>query len=497
MIGVRQAFGKDEFMKLYPKKLLTLLLAGLLALSSVGCATGGDDPADTLSAGDTTAIVEDETKYVPDIEKTDYDCEFVITGSGNIRKWSFAEEDSKGDPFQDSIYERALKIRDHLGVTLVEVDAGSWTEYSASVLRTIQAGDDAYQLIATQTYEGVPALMSSGAMYDFAELEGINLDAPYWAFDYMEGLTIQDQYLLGYNDYCLAATFCMVFNQDLTEHYSLTAPYNDVVNKTWTLDKMISFVSTVSQDNGDNVWDENDTYGITGWGWTDLIAFVQSSDMRIVDRDEDGDYMIAYSKNNEKTLALLEKLDSVYQANYSYFWTPYTSRDGKELQFGSGKSLVQLMQTTDLTKLRSETVRFGILPYPLYDEKQAEYSTLNWNGNIMVPSTVKNPLMVGQTIELLAYYSEPVKVAYFEDLLGSKLADSPEDAEMLEIIWSSQVSDAGVITANLGNRTIDYMLYMVPQLCRDGVGTYSSFLKKYERSSNNLLDRFFHPRTKT
>ena len=491
--GVQQAFGKDKFMIFSPKKLTALLLAGLLAFSAIGCARSEGDSADTRPSEDSHAVSEEDTRYTPDIEKTNYDCEFVITGSGNIRAWSFADEDSKGDPFQDSIYERALKIQDHLGVTLVEVDAGSWTEYSANVLRTIQAGDDAYQLISTQTYEGVPALMSSGAMYDFAELEGINLDAPYWAFEYMEGLTIQDQYLLGYNDYCLAATFCMIFNKDLADHYSLKAPYEDVVNKTWTLDKLISFVSTVSQDNGDNVWDENDTYGITGWGWTDLIAFVQSSDMRIVDRDEDGDYMIAYSKNNEKTLALLEKLDSIYQAEYSYFWTPYSPRDNKKVEFGSGKALVQLMQTTELTNLRSETVRFGILPYPMYDEKQDGYSILNWNGNIMVPSTVKNPLMVGETLELLAYYSEPVKIAYFEDLLGSKLADSPEDAQMLEVIWSSQISDAGVITANLGNRTIDYMLYMVPQLCRDGVGSYSSFLKKYEKSSNNLLRRFFNP----
>ena len=136
----------------------------------------------------------------------------------------------------------------------------------------------------------------------------------------------------------------------------------------------------------------------------------------------------------------------------------------------------------------------GVLPYPMFDESQGEYSCLNWNGNLMVPSTVKNPLMVGQTIELLAYYSEPVETAYFEDLLGTKLADAPEDAKMLEIIWASQVSDPGVITANLGSRTIDYLLYMVPQLCRDGIGSYSSFLKKYETASNRLLRQFFDPK---
>lgn len=174
-------------------------------------------------------------------------------------------------------------------------------------------------------------------------------------------------------------------------------------------------------------------------------------------------------------------------------WSPFSPRDGKEIEFGSGQALVQLTPTVDLVLLRGETVRIGVLPYPMFDESQGEYSCLNRNGNIMVPSTVKNHLMVGQTIELLAYYSEPVETAYFEDLLGTKLAHAPEDAKMPEIIWASQVSDPGVITASLGNRTIDYLLYMVPRLCRDGIGSYTSSLKKYETASNRLLDRFFNP----
>ena len=196
-------------MKLQPKKLIALLLAGLMTLSVTACAQSNESTNEDRTQS--TTVQEEsgeETKYDPGIEVTNYDCEFVITGSGYIRKWSFAEENSAGDPFQDAIHERALKIQDHLGVTLVDVDSGSWTEYSANVLRTIQSGDDAYQMVATQTYEGVPALMSSGAMYDFAELDGVNLDAPYWSFEYMDGLTIQDQYLLGYNDYCLADNGC-------------------------------------------------------------------------------------------------------------------------------------------------------------------------------------------------------------------------------------------------------------------------------------------------
>ena len=479
-------------------RITAFLLAGIMLLSVTACATDGDGEETQAGLG-TAAVTESDTGFKPDIEKKSYDCDFVITGVGNVRGWALAEvdrEDSTGDPLEDAIYERSIRVKDHLGVNLIEVDAGDWITYAGNVLRTVQAGDDAYQMVSTSTYQGIVELMSSGAMYDFADFDAVNLDAPYWAFDYMDGLTIQDKYLLGYNDFCLSDTFCMVLNKDLMEEYTLKAPYEDIRNMKWTLDSFTTYVSKVSRDNGDNKWDEQDVYGITGWGWTDLIAFTQASGLRIVDRDEDDVYQIAYEMNQEKTLDLLEKLSKVYDAEYSYFWTPFSEREGITVPFGSGRTLIQMMNTSALPGLRGETVRFGVLPYPMYDEAQDAYKNLNWNGNIMVPSSIKNPDMVGETIELLAYYTAPVKTAYFEDLLGSKLAEAPDDAEMLDIIWESIVSDAGVITSNISNNAVDHFLYLVPNICRDGTGTYSSYVKSRIKLANKGLDNFFNPRTR-
>ena len=482
-------------MRFRPKKLLALLLAGLMLFSATACGQS-DESEETKAPPDTEAVTEADTGYKPDIEKTDYACDFIITGNGNIRSWAIADEDSTGDPFQDAIYERAIRVKDHLGVTLVDVDAGSWTEYAGNVIRTVQAGTDEYQLVSTHVYQGVVELLSSGGMLDFTELDGVNLDAPYWDMAYMEDLTIGDKYLAGYNDFCLSEPFCMIFNKDLTEEYNLNAPYQEVRDMKWTLDKMISFVSTISRDNGDNVWNEQDTYGISSGGWVDFIGFVQSSDMKIVAKDSEGTYQIAYDDNNEKTLALLETLCEVYDAEYSWFSSPHTEREGKGIGFGSGRVLLSMTTTAGLTNLRGEALRFGVLPYPLYDEDQDAYHSLNWNGIIAVPSTVRNRQMVGETLELLAYYTNPVKVAYYEDLLGTKLADAPDDAEMLEIIWDSQISDAGLITANLLFPSMDYLLYLVPNICREGIGTYSSYLKKYMKPVNKALDNFFNPRRK-
>ena len=56
-------------MKFQPKKLLALLLAGLMSLSAVSCATA-DDPEDTKDPYATEDTVEEETGYMPEAATT-------------------------------------------------------------------------------------------------------------------------------------------------------------------------------------------------------------------------------------------------------------------------------------------------------------------------------------------------------------------------------------------------------------------------------------------
>jgi hypothetical protein len=165
------------------------------------------------------------------------------------------------------------------------------------------------------------------------------------------------------------------------------------------------------------------------------------------------------------------------------------------LKFGKGQTLFFTTAAGSLASLRNETVRFGVLPIPLYEAKQADYRSFSWNGVLMVPSVFDgNPNMVGDTVELLAYYTAPVKKAFYEDLLGTKLAEAPDDAEMLEIVWATQVTDVAMVTADIDGMT--NMLYMAPQLCISGIETFSSYIKANAKKANKALDRLFNPRVR-
>lgn len=469
-------------------RMLALLLCLFTLLGTVAC--GNADGETDTTAGENVSETEGETEYKPDIAVKDYGEDFNIVIGGTYSRDNIAIEDMediKAGDLETAVYERGIKIKDHLGVNLVHQDAGDWIAYAANVSKTVQAGDDSYQLVLTHVYQGLTDLVTSNALYDMGELDAINLNAPYWASDLMEEVKVEDKYLLGYNDFCLSAVKLVVFNKDLMKEYNLTEPYGDVRNKTWTLDRLISMASTVSADDGDGKWTENDTYGISGWGWVPLISLVTSSDMKIVDRNDVGDFVIAYENNSEKMIDLIEKVTGMYNADYSYFWR---SIGGTPLNFAHGNSLFQLYDSGELIKFREEDLRFGVLPYPLWDEKQTEYKSLNWNGMMGVPGAIRNTDMVGEVLELMGYYTADVKVAYYEKLLGTKLAEAPDDAEMLDIVWASQVSDVGIIACN-SSGSMDALVYMLPKMCESGRNNFASYMKSNGKGAQRGLDRVF------
>ncbi len=257
----------------------------------------------------------------------------------------------------------------------------------------------------------------------------------------------------------------------------------------WTLDQLMSMASNVAVDNGDNVWDAKDTYGITGWGWVPLIDFITASDLQIVSLDENDNYVIAYENNSEKMINLIDKIFTMYEADYTHFWKS-VPEPNTTVNFADGTTLFQFFASPSLVSLREEDIKFGVLPYPLYDEKQTSYKTLNWNGLMGVPGSIKNPAMVGEVIELLAYYTAPVKTAYYEDLLGQKIADAPDDAEMLNVIWNTQVTDVGIITCN-SSGAMDNLVYMIPKMCESGNNNFASYMRTNKKAAQRNLDKVF------
>jgi hypothetical protein len=273
----------------------------------------------------------------------------------------------------------------------------------------------------------------------------------------------------------------------MMKEYNIKEPYALVDNQKWTLDQFISIVSTVSKDNGDGQWNELDTYGLTGWCGTYMTSFLVASGLNVVERDPDTDtYYLAYTKHAEKLGDLTDKLIAMGNSEYAYLSGIGTHTD---IDFTNGTSLFQFYDAADLAILRSSSVRFGVVPFPKWDEAQEDYRCLSMNGMMCVPSVIKNPAMVGRVLELLGYYTAPVKVAFYEDLLGSKMSEAPDDARMLELIWDHQVFENALIAYE--NTGLSDAFYLMAHQVSAGQNTLSSKLKSLEKQVNNSLKNFY------
>ena len=479
-------------MKSVTIKVLALLLAALMVLPMLAACGDTGETTDTTGGSQTEATTEKQ----PAVAKKEYDEEFTVIYCADTfnKGYFFIEEEDRqpGNDMDDKVYERMLQVEEYLGVDIIAENGGTFQEYTTPLKNAISAGDDAYQMVMTHVYMEVANLITSNYFRDFQDFESLQLEEEYWNYGLMDDLSINDKMYCGYNDFCLANCYLIGFNKDMVAEYSSTIGdlYQQVRNKEWTIEKLVEYTSLVSRDNGDGNWDDQDTYGFACHAWVPLVSFQHAADIPIVKEGADGEFYVSPMVDNaERIVALDELIYSFMNAESTYTWNPF---DGKpQLNLKSGRVMFEIVNNYSLVSTKEEDVKVGVLPYPKWDNAQAEYKTLSWNGVLGIPTTVQNEDLVGDVIEMLAWYSEPVCTAFYETLLGSKVADAPEDVEMLNIVWAGQVSDMGLVFSS-SSANMDRLLYaLAHHVSVSGTPAYATYYKQNQKSAERMLNRMF------
>lgn len=446
--------------------------------------TGGEDETGT-GEGETDIPVTP-----PPIEKTNYEADFQFLIMDDIFRtdYFYASEQTQ-EVMNNAIFTRQEEVYNHIGVTILGKPHHDYTQYKTDFEVSIKAGDNMYQSCLTHVTMDIAAMVTTGLLADYNDFDKINLDQPYWNSELMNSLAINDEIYLGYGDFCLASTYVIAYSKTLLDKYCGTALgdstiYDIVNNKQWTLDKMIELASMSFSDTVPGTKDPKEVYGISGLMWVPAISFVHASGLNICEYNSAKnkyEFTFTNAAKTKKMEELVSKMKELYAAEYSYFWGPFEAAStdpSKQVTLKGNNTLFSLTGTYGLMDLVDNNVEdFGVLPYPMWDEAQGEYRHLSWNGYIAIPhnvSIVSDDQMVGETLELLGYYSKPVTEAFYEKLLGAQISESPDDADMLKIVWNTQVSDYGMAYSSYGSKNMDTILYGLPQ-CVLGVNSYSTF----------------------
>ena len=424
-------------------RLLTRISAGFLALlmlSMTACGSVETETTAVTAAAETVPVETEETRPPHGLPETDFEgAPFRISCFGDEDQVPYLQPaESIGEAVNDAIYNRNSMLMDEYNFVFETISYGTdFNKHTKDISALVLAGEDAYEMI----YGHVVGTCNNAIIGDYMnmyDLPYLNFDAPWWPAQSVDEMTIFDcMYTIACNaTYSqLASAKVVFFNKDLADQYGLEDPYELVRNGEWTIDKLISMSEGIYQDtNGDGVRDVEDVYGYTTIPMQN--GFFVSCNTPILSPTDDGGKEITVM--TERTVSLVEKLYSWYYESGNVFLTVTDLKDPGYCAnvFAAGKAAMTFGKLHHASEYyRESDVSYGILPQPKYDTAQEQYSIFACPSLFSVPITCQNTELAGLVFEAMTYYGYyDVIPVYYETTLQGKIADAPEDVEMLEII---------------------------------------------------------------
>lgn len=464
-----------------------ILAACILAGALVSCGSDSNtpvNPTDTNAATDTAVVTEAAAK--PEIPSADYGGKEVkLQGFQVYYAPPLYAEEENGDAYNDVLYQRIAKTEEYLNIDLTFDDSIGVGDVATVVQNSVAAADDAIQLVLSHDMTGNSKLVSQNLCYDMMAIESIDLNRDYWKLSAYDMLAVNGHIYLTKPAFIIPSVGCFTFNKAMLAEYDIEEPYQDVIDGKWTLDKMAEMSKIVTKDlNGDGTMDANDTYGfVCGADWQ-LNAFIFSLGSSVTDLDDNGKIVLSLDTPHSA---------EVYTALHEFFNNSGDAWFGGGVDMKSGRCLFAQTTTKALDNLRDCEVEYGVVPYPKWDEAQERYNGYDISSFISIPSSVSDPEMVGQTLEMLNFYSrELVLPTYYDISLNTKSVRDEESIQMLDIIFNDIYCDAGRTYFGLDNGAMFNLVYSVSHhVYTKKTGDIASHFAKNQKSAQKCIDNFY------
>ncbi len=494
----------------------TLALTALLAAVAVmtACGDASTDQGKTTDAVTTTpSVIETETMddRLPSTLPSDLDL-----GGETINVWYFTKNsdaaerfldlqgDAEGDIVEVALYDRNVAIEEQLNITFNYVDPGIESgNVGTEVRKLLMAADTTYDLYSLIQWNST-ALALEHCFLNVTDLPHLDLGQPWWSKSYMEALSIGHNnvfFLAGDISIDMIRTIAaMYFNKNIFQNIydSSDILYEEVLNGTWTFDKMLTYAESAYQDvNGDSKVNKDDIYGLITNSFNNMDAFTFGMGATLTRRDADN--MPYMTVGEEHNVNLYNKLYTMIAETPSCVMNSDGANPTLDnvQYFASGNALFLPGFLYTSENLRAMDNDYGIIPFPKYDEQQENYySTVHDIATLFcLPTTCTKIDAVCATLEAMAYYSyyevtpiyyeTALKTKYTRDDLSSQIIDIIHDTSMTDIAYgySSSFNNMGQIMRSLAvNKTKDYASYYAKQE-KATVKACEKFITKFEESA--------------
>ncbi len=481
-------------MKAFKQTVSLLLLASLLtACGSTG--EGPDTTAQPITPDDTTAPVDPAGR--DDLPALDFGGEdFVISVEdygAYTGKDVFVEEQT-GDVVDDAIFQKNRAVSERLNVNLVfEPITHMWDDrnnYLTAIRTTVMAGDAAYDVLHGLGYF-LPSFTAEGILQDMSGLPYIDLDKKWWNSGFMDAATVDGKYYFVTGDISLTTIrnmFCFFVNFDLYDKLGVKEDlYGLVYDGKWTVDAAGAIAKQYYADlNGNTARDRDDQYGILFYANNQATGFFESCGVDMID-NRGGKFDFVYG--NEHNVEVVEKLQKLYWENEGvYYDNAKESETVTDSPFRRGNVLMTGGWLMHADSWRELNFRYGVLPYPKFDEDQENYRTTTLTSFTVfsLPADCKDPERAAAVLEAMASESwRSVTPAYFETALKVKYASDDDTVKMFDLIRDNISYDFGYIFTLAMNGISDKFKSTVNN---SGLPGWASTVAGFETSAKASLD---------
>ncbi|MBE6561328.1 MAG: hypothetical protein E7662_09380 [Ruminococcaceae bacterium] len=490
------------------KKTLAALLASLmLVVPMAACSDGGDD---TPAGGDTSAAETTTGETTPaetgraDVKDNIPD-DFNLNGktlgiymrAGSIRKYDFdGGGEESGDVIFDAVYQRTRTVEDRLKFKfeLTEV-SGKWQDFGTGMEQNIMAGDDVWQIVFTT---GNAAIQSSRdhLFQDVSQNKYIDFDQPWWWTNAMKELSLDGKkirYMVGdihLQNYLTAGS--MFFNADkLTDGgYKAEDLYQMVIDRKWTYDKLREMSAAMYKDlNGDGQVNDGDMYGLLVIN-KELIRHLEfTGNVRRYSRDNNGYPYLDYDQ--ERSVKMIDTLNKLlYETKGNEYRA--VAIDYKPFATGNAAFFAGRLSYATTTAFREMEDNYGIIPNPMLDEAQGEYTNIIHNSSdyVTIPVTCKNADEAGAVIEAMCaesyrsvieiFYESALKMKYSRDSYSGQCIDIIRDTSVKNFIYeyTGVVKGGVMIGEEVANNRNNF------------ASAYAAQKEATDKNIQNLIDKY-------
>lgn len=439
-------------------RIVSLLLAVLFVCGMLTACSDQPNPETTTGAeGVVTTPAADVTTQDPTLDENGYklddlpeDLKFneelqVLTWS-NVQTWDWNEDGvTTGDNIKDAILQRQTMAEERLGVTIkVTGVAGDWDNRSTFVqtlANDIGSGDAQFDLVCQYTPAGAIATVR-GLYYALNDVKYLNLSQPWWAQDIAEASTINGKVFTVAGDISctlIRTMTCILTNLDMAEDNNAENFYQLVRDHKWTTAKFMEY------GTGTNA-------GLSVDG-TQQFTTGMSSNV-CLDHVFYGGGMRFLVKDADKGLVLSEDLSNGKLEDFYGLWRRFLS-DNDDVNIGNsisadfapGNELFYFGSISDVQNtLQDIDFKFGILPFPLYDENQKDYCTVcgYWVSIFGIPTGCSDKDCSAAMLEALGSASyRTLTPAVYTVSFTYRFLNSLENAEMFDILHNTLVFEPG------------------------------------------------------